>query len=96
MAASPDSVPVARLAVIGFTGIVFTYISVLLLQALYYRETGLQWQEKVVSTETAEADGVLAGQQEALRSYGVVDREAGTYQIPVERAMALELQDATR
>lgn len=87
MAATPDNLETGKMFVIGFAGIVFTYISVLLLQGLYYRGEGQEWQRKVVERPVEASDAVLAEQMLQLRSYGVVDAEAGTYQIPVERAM---------
>lgn len=87
MAAAPDSVNTGKLAVIGFAGIVFTYFTVLLLQGLYFRELGVQWEQKVVALPVEDADAVLVEQTRTLRSYGVVDEEAGTYHIPVEEAM---------
>ncbi len=87
MAAAPDSVNTGKLAVIGFAGIVFTYICVLLLQGLYFREVDIQWNDKVVALPNKDADAVQAAQMQQLRSYAVVDEEAGTYQIPIEQAM---------
>ena len=87
MAAAPDTINAGKLAVIGFAGIVFTYIVVLLLQGLYFREVQHQWREKVVAIPVEEADSVLAEQMGQLRGYGVVDPEAGTYHVPIEQAM---------
>ena len=92
MAAEQDSVPVGRLFLIGFVGIVLTYVIVLLLQGLYYAGERGQWEGKVVAIPTAEANAVLAEQMEANRSYGEVDTEAGTYQIPVEQAIDLVVE----
>ena len=93
MAAEQDSVPVGRLFLIGFAGIVLTYVIVLLLQGLYYAGEREQWEEKVVAIPTAEPNRVLAEQMAANRAYGEVDSEAGTYQIPVERAIDLVVDD---
>lgn len=93
MAAEQDSVPVGRVALIGFVGIVLTYIAVLLLQGLYYSEATRQWEQKVVAVPNIESDAVLSEQMAANRSYGVVDSEAGTYQIPVERAIDLVVDE---
>ncbi|MHC4260956.1 MAG: hypothetical protein ACYSWX_00385 [Planctomycetota bacterium] len=93
MAAEQDSLPVGRLFVIGFSGIVITYIIVLLVQGLYFAGEREQWEEKVVAIPVEEADQTLSAQAESNRSYGVVDSEAGTYQIPVERAMELMLEE---
>ncbi|MEO0649049.1 MAG: hypothetical protein AAFZ65_00040 [Planctomycetota bacterium] len=93
MAAEQDSVPVGRLFVIGFTGIVLTYVIVLFLQGLFFKEERGQWEEKVVAIETTEPNAILAEQMESNRTYGEVDSEAGTYQIPVERAIDLVVSE---
>jgi hypothetical protein len=93
MVAQQDAVPVGRLFVIGFVGIVLTYIIVLLLAGLYHREETRQWREKVVAVPNVESEAVLAEQMASNRAYGVVDSEAGTYQIPVERAIDLVVDE---
>ncbi|QDU66272.1 hypothetical protein [Engelhardtia mirabilis] len=87
MAAAPDSVNAGKLAVVGFAGIVFTYFCVLMLQGLYFREVDIQWNDKVVDVPNEVSDAALAEQMHRLRSYAVVDEQAGTYQIPIEQAM---------
>ena len=93
MAAEQDSVPAGRIAVFGFAGIVLTYVIVLLVQGLYFAGQHQEWVDKVVEVPNTKADSVIAAQQASNRSYGVVDSEAGTYQIPVERAMELVLEE---
>jgi hypothetical protein len=97
MAAEQDKVPVGRMFVIGFVGIVLTYVIVLLLQGLFFAEVDNQWRTKIVAVPHAESEATLAAQRADNDSYGVVDSEAGTYQIPVERAIDLIVaEDAER
>ena len=86
-AASKDTTPASRLALIGTVGIVITIVTVLLLQVLYYRGENAQFEAKVLRVPYHEKVETLAAQQAELDSYGWVDRETGTVHVPIEQAM---------
>lgn len=86
----PKSLPVIA---IGLIGAVVIYLHVIGLDALFRHQ---QRQELIQKVETQTYDDfrrVRMQQLEGLNSYSWVDKEKGRVAIPIDRAMALFVQE---
>ncbi len=68
---------------------VLIWVGVVALQAWFHGELRAEYGRKVIDRPVAELETRLAGQRALLESYKVVDAEAGTVRLPIERAMEL-------
>lgn len=89
-----DDPNVAKSAVAGLVGAVLLFVIVVLLQAMFYRMEGSEIARKTQSEPYEALARLDAEQREQLGSYRIVDPQAGTVRIPVERAMELVVAES--
>ena len=77
------------IALIGFLGMLLTFIAIVALQVLYYTAFNRDEQRKVVNVPTTASNSLLAEQEVKLTRYGWIARDQQQAAIPIERAMKL-------
>ena len=76
-------------AVVAIVGVTLTFVSVVLLQALFFYMQEDEMERKVYSQTNEELRSLKAEQTETLNSYGWVDQTNGVAHIPINNAMDL-------
>jgi len=94
MAAAKDDLNTPLIVTIGVLFVVLTFVLIILLQVYFFKAQAKEHVRKVIEPKSAELSGYLADQATELHSYRWIDREQGTVGIPIERAMALIVQEA--
>lgn len=89
-----DDPNVPRSAVAGLIGAVLLFVIIVFLQALFFRMDRAEVVRKVDSQQNDALARLRADQQELLNSYHMVDPKAGVVQIPIERAMEIEVTES--
>lgn len=79
--------------VVGIAGVLVVLLTIILLQALYYRTESDLYTE-VYSQPLLDVIQVRAQQQELLNGYLWVDRDKGIVRLPIDRAMELVVREA--
>jgi hypothetical protein len=93
MAAARENVDAAMITTIGILLVVLTFVLVLLVEGWFYQAQHDEYIRKVIEPRSEELGTAIAEQQEALHSYRLLDKEAGTAAIPIERAMELVVRE---
>lgn len=76
--------------------ILFIVVSLALLNEYFIRIKERYIQEMVLAPESLSLRDLRAREDQLLNGYELIDSTAGTYRIPVERAMELEVEEAYR
>ena len=93
MAAAKEDLHIPRIFTIGAVFVILLFVSILLLQAYFYRAARQEYNTKVVVPRNEALVASLAGQQQQLHSYRWIDQEKGVVGIPVQRAVELIIQE---
>jgi len=92
-----DDPDVTASAVVGIIGVVVLFVSIVLLQALFFHMQEGEMERKVYSQSNEELRSLDAQQIETLNSYGWIDQTGGVAHIPIANAMELvALENAGR
>ena len=91
-----DDPNVTTSAIVGIVGAVVLFVTIVLLQALFFRMQEGELDRKVYSQQFEELRSIDAAQVEILNSYGWVDQANGVARIPIDRAMDLVAQESAR
>lgn len=80
----------------AIVGAVLLFAIVVALEGLYYWREHREFERKVVSQRPEQLRLVQTEALEKLRGYRWVDREKGVLAVPIERAMALVVEESRR
>ncbi|HVP13340.1 MAG TPA: hypothetical protein VMV94_19355 [Phycisphaerae bacterium] len=81
------------IAVSGLIGAVIVFFGIVALQAWYYHAEKEEMYRKVIAPAAEELAAVTAEQQGQLNSYRLIDSQKQIVAIPIDRAMAIVVQD---
>ncbi len=84
-----DDPDVTVSAVVGIIGVVVLFVSIVLLQALFFHMQEGEMERKVYRQTNEELRSIDAQQMETLNSYGWIDETGGVTHIPIAEAMEL-------
>ncbi len=84
-----DDPDVTVSAVVGIIGVVVIFVSIVLLQALFFHMQEGEMERKVYRQTNEELRSLDAQQMETLNSYGWIDETGGVTHIPIVEAMEL-------
>lgn len=76
-------------AVVGIVGVIVIFVSIVLLQALFFHMQEGEMERKVYRQTNEELRSLNAQQLETLNSYGWVDQTNGVARVPIAKAMEL-------
>ena len=93
MATQADDPPMSVLGLIFFASVIGTLVTVILLVGLYRHGEAREFKEKVIDVPVLSVQSQREQAEQRLSSYGWVDREKDQVHIPIERAMALYLEE---
>ena len=93
MAAAKENLDTGLIITIGVLFFVLVVVLILLVQAWFFQAQTAEYVRKIIEPRAEELASATAEQQESLHSYRVVDPEAGTVAIPIERAMELVVRE---
>ena len=93
MAAAKEDLHIPLIFTIGALFVILLFVSILLLQAYFYRAARQEYNTKVVVPRNEALVASLAEQQQQLHSYRWIDQEKGVVGIPVQRAVELVIQE---
>ena len=93
MAAAKEDLHIPLIFTIGALFVILLFVSILLLQAYFYRAARQEYNTKVVMPRNEALVASLAGQQQQLHSYRWIDQDKGVVGIPVQRAVELVIQE---
>lgn len=93
MTAAKENLDTGLIITIGVLLVVLTFVLILLVEAWFYQAQHEEYVRKVVEPRAEGLASAVAEQQEALHTYRVVDPEAGTVAIPIDRAMQLVVRE---
>jgi hypothetical protein len=77
------------IALVGFLGMLMTYIVIVALQVLYYTSANRRDERMIVNVPTTASNSLLAEQEVKLTRYGWINRDEQQVAVPIERAMEL-------
>jgi hypothetical protein len=83
-------------ALVGIVFAIALFVTVVLLQAYFYRAERDENVRKVAAAPPEELSQLRAQQLEALHAYRWVDEKSGVVAIPIDRAIALVVRDGGR
>lgn len=83
-------------ALVGIVFAIVLFVTVVLLQAYFYRAERDENVRKVAAAPPEELSQLRAQQLEALHAYRWVDEKSGVVAIPIDRAIALVVRDGGR
>ncbi len=81
--------------VVGIVGVILTFVSIVLLQALFFHMQEGEMERKVYRQTNEELRSLDAKQMETLNSYGWIDQAGGVVHIPIANAMKLVASEYT-
>lgn len=87
-----ENIDTRQVATVAIFGAILVFVVIVLLQVLFFRMDKRD-QAQFLGRRPAELARVLAEQTTQLGTYRWVDRPAGVAQVPIKRAMQLELED---
>ena len=91
----PTAVEADRTIVLsGVAGIVILAIMLIWLRSYFFMVRNETIQTNYLSAPNPKIDELHAHEQQALNSYGWVDRQKGIVHIPIDQAMELMVRDA--
>ena len=82
-------------AVVGIVGVILVFVSIVLLQALFFNMKEGEMERKVYRQTNEELRSLDAKQMETLNSYGWIDQVGGGAHIPIANAMELVVAEQT-
>jgi len=91
--AAKENLDTGLIITIGVLLVVLTFVLILLVQGWFYQAQTEEYVRKVVEPRAEELASAVAEQQDTLNSYRVLDQEAGTVAVPIERAMELVVRE---
>lgn len=94
MAAAKDDLNVPLIIVVGALFVILTFVTIVLLQAYFFKEQAAEYTRKAIETRSEELASVQAEQLAELQGYRWIDRNKGVVGIPIERAMELVAAEA--
>jgi hypothetical protein len=95
MAEQPD--PSAKTIIyVGIVGTVAVFLTVIVLQIVFYQSQEMETYRKVISVAPEELQRLQAQQLAEINSYGWVDEGQGVTRVPIERAMELVVAEGER
>jgi len=80
-------------ATVAIVSAVLVLVSVVLLEALYYKMQDREFQTKVVAPKDQALVSLQTEQSELLARYGWVNKDDGIARIPIEHAMELTVSE---
>jgi hypothetical protein len=89
-----DDPDVSASAVVGIVSAILLFVIIVGLQAVFYRMEEGELSRKVYEQPYEALQQLDADQLGTLSSYGWVDQQQGVARIPIERAMALIVDDS--
>ncbi len=81
------------IALVGFLGMLLTFIVIVALQVLYYTTANRRDDQKIVNVPTTSSNSALAEQEVKLTRYGWINRDEKQVAVPIERAMQLVVDE---
>jgi hypothetical protein len=81
------------IALVGFLGMLLTFITILVLEIVYYSSANRQDAQKIVNVPTTTSNSLLAEQEVKLTRYGWINRDEKQVAVPIERAMQLVVDE---
>jgi hypothetical protein len=93
MTAAKENLDTGMIVTIGVLLVVLTFVLILLVQGWFYQAQHDEYVRKVVEPRSEDLASAIADQQESLHTYRMLDPDAGTVAIPVERAMELVVRE---
>lgn len=85
---------VSVIALIGICGAIFLFVLTVAIQAFFYSAERAEHVRKVVDQPNEELAQIEAQHIEQLNGYRWVAQDAGTVAIPIDRAMALVVEES--
>lgn len=92
--AAPADPNAATTITIGILAAIFVILSIIVLQAVFFRAQDREHRIKVVAETPQELKDLRAAQIEKLQGYRWVDKKEGVAGIPIDRAMEIVVRDA--
>lgn len=94
----PDLVPhddpsAGPTVIVGVVSLLLLFALIVALEALHRTAAESEFQRKVVAEQPVELRQVVADQRTILATYRWVDRAQGVATIPIDRAMALVIEE---
>lgn len=83
-------------AVVGIVGVILVFVSIVMLQALFFHMQEGEMERKVYQQTNEELRSLNAHQLETLNSYGWIDQTNGVAHIPITAAMELVVGEYAR
>jgi len=90
----PRDVNVVRIAVISVVAVIVVAVTLLTLKEFFMFESEQQIQQAVLAPPSITLTELRVREDNELTSYALIDTTAGTYRIPIERAMELLTDEA--
>lgn len=87
-----ENIDTRQVAVVAIFGAILVFVVIVLLQVLFFRMEK-QDRAQYLGQRPADLARMLSEQTTQLGTYRWVDRPAGVAQVPIRRAMQLELED---
>jgi len=81
---------------VGIIISIFIIASLILLNEYFSVAKEKEVYKKVSQPQSTELQQLHAYEDEILNSYSVIDEEKGVYQVPIDRAMELLVQEASQ
>jgi hypothetical protein len=85
-----------KVVAVGMVVVIVVVLFLVILNEYFIQVREDLVQQQVLSKESALLRDIRAREAEILNSYGVLDRQAGVYRIPIERAMEVYADEAFR
>jgi hypothetical protein len=80
--------------IVGFVGVILLFVTVVLIEAVFFNYQNGEFNRKVVSEVPEELTSVRTGQIEKLNTYRWIDKASGTVAIPIDHAIELVVHEA--
>ncbi len=89
-----SDVNIRNVFVTAFVILVVVVLVIVVMNEMFISSKEEQIYQSVLSVESPELRDLHAREASTLNSYKILDAEKGVYQIPIERAMKLEAEEA--
>jgi len=93
MTTLPDNIKVSKVLLVGVVGAAITAAIVFFLEAMFYRMQDEMEERKSTGTNLDVAEQADREQRRRLENYWWVDEEKQQVAIPIDRAMALTVEE---
>lgn len=91
-----EDVSMLSLHAIGIIISIFIIASLIVLNEYFTMAKEKEVYERALKPQSAELQKLRAYEDEILSSYSVIDEEKGIYQVPIDRAMELLVEEAAQ